>query len=594
MSFIQGTDRNQVTLFPDTLDDYVGENNEARAIDAFVDSLDMASMGFKAEAAKEGRPGYDPRDMLKLYMYGYLNHIRSSRRLQKEAARNVEVIWLLKKVVPNFRCIADFRKDNAKAIKEVFKAFVRLCSKADLLSRESVVIDGSKFRAVNADNKSYVSSNVTKVLLDVEEKINQYMEELDKADTAESKPGSLTRTDITSVIEYLERRKTQLKEALEQMESSGENQICTTDPECRLMKTRDGIRPSFNVQTAVESENHLIVHYDVTNECTDWHLLEEGINGAKEALGVGHLEGIADRGYGNNEEVLQCLLNGDTPTTHPNKGEKCRTFRFEKTDVEVTEEMLSSDDKETLLQCISAGVLPDILQRDDVEMEVVKRREQGSSVYLDKETGELVSYAQMKELGGMERAPVEVERNPPLQPYFERDLEKDIVICPMGKTLFYAGPGQPNGKKDDTIRRYHRLSACSKCTNKCTLGKKRVISFKSGETHKHENFYDKARENKIVRKTNHRFKSVVLSDEESSWNEWVIVRFYPNQQHLRKRNTIVEHPYGTVKRWHGASYLLTRGKVKVAAETGLSFLAYDFRRVINLIGVKGIMEVIKA
>lgn len=594
MSFIQGTDRNQVTLFPDTLDDYVGENNEARAIDAFVDSLDMASMGFKAEAAKEGRPGYDPRDMLKLYMYGYLNHIRSSRRLQKEAARNVEVIWLLKKVVPNFRCIADFRKDNAKAIKEVFKAFVRLCSKADLLSRESVVIDGSKFRAVNADNKSYVSSNVTKVLLDVEEKINQYMEELDKADTAESKPGSLTRTDITSVIEYLERRKTQLKEALEQMESSGENQICTTDPECRLMKTRDGIRPSFNVQTAVESENHLIVHYDVTNECTDWHLLEEGINGAKEALGVEHLEGIADRGYGNNEEVLQCLLNGDTPTTHPNKGEKCRTFRFEKTDVAVTEEMLSSDDKETLLQCISAGVLPDILQRDDVEMEVVKRREQGSSVYLDKETGELVSYAQMKELGGMERAPVEVERNPPLQPYFERDLEKDIVICPMGKTLFYAGPGQPNGKKDDTIRRYHRLSACSKCTNKCTLGKKRVISFKSGETHKHENFYDKARENKIVRKTNHRFKSVVLSEEESSWNEWVIVRFYPNQQHLRKRNTIVEHPYGTVKRWHGASYLLTRGKVKVAAETGLSFLAYDFRRVINLIGVKGIMEVIKA
>lgn len=594
MSFIQGTDRNQVTLFPDTLDDYVGENNEARAIDAFVDSLDMASMGFKAEAAKEGRPGYDPRDMLKLYMYGYLNHIRSSRRLQKEAARNVEVIWLLKKVVPNFRCIADFRKDNAKAIKEVFKAFVRLCSKADLISRESVVIDGSKFRAVNADNKSYVSSNVTKVLLDVEEKINQYMEELDKADTAESKPGSLTRTDITSVIEYLERRKTQLKEALEQMENSGENQICTTDPECRLMKTRDGIRPSFNVQTAVESENHLIVHYDVTNECTDWHLLEEGINGAKEALGVEHLEGIADRGYGNNEEVLQCLLNGDTPTTHPNKGEKCRTFRFEKTDVEVTEEMLSSDDKETLLQCISAGVLPDILQRDDVEMEVVKRRKQGSSVYLDKETGELVSYAQMKELGGMERAPVEVERNPPLQPYFERDLEKDIVICPMGKTLFYAGPGQPNGKKDDTIRRYHRLSACSKCTNKCTLGKKRVISFKSGETHKHENFYDKARENKIVRKTNHRFKSVVLSDEESSWNEWVIVRFYPNQQHLRKRNTIVEHPYGTVKRWHGASYLLTRGKVKVAAETGLSFLAYDFRRVINLIGVKGIMEVIKA
>ncbi len=170
MGYIQGADRNQVILLPDTLDDYVGGDNEVRAIDAFIDSLDISLMGFKADPAKEGRPGYDPRDMLKLYMYGYLNHIRSSRRLQKEASRNVELMWLLRKVVPDFRCIADFRKDNAKSIREVFRAFVRLCNKAGLLSHESVVIDGSKFRAVNADNKSYVSSNAKKVLLDVEEK----------------------------------------------------------------------------------------------------------------------------------------------------------------------------------------------------------------------------------------------------------------------------------------------------------------------------------------------------------------------------------------------------------------------------------------
>lgn len=156
--YIQGADRNQVILLPDTLDDYVGGDNEVRAIDAFIDSLDISLMGFKADPAKEGRPGYDPRGMLKLYMYGYLNHIRSSRRLQKEASRNVELMWLLRKVVPDFRCIADFRKDNAKSIREVFRAFVRLCNKAGLLSHESVVIDGSKFRAVNADNKSYVCS----------------------------------------------------------------------------------------------------------------------------------------------------------------------------------------------------------------------------------------------------------------------------------------------------------------------------------------------------------------------------------------------------------------------------------------------------
>lgn len=542
MGYIQGADRNQVILLPDTLDDYVGGDNEVRAIDAFIDSLDISLMGFKADPAKEGRPGYDPRDMLKLYMYGYLNHIRSSRRLQKEASRNVELMWLLRKVVSDFRCIADFRKDNAKSIREVFRAFVRLCNKAGMLSHESVVIDGSKFRAVNADNKSYVSSNAKKVLLDVEEKISRYMKELDEADAAESRPGALTKEDIVGVLDYLERRKAQLTEALEQMAGSGENHICTTDPESRLMKTRDGIRPSFNVQTAVEAKNHLIVHYDVTSECTDWHLLGDGINASKAALGVENLEGIADRGYSNDEEILQCLLNGDTPTTHPNKGEKSRMFRFQKTDTEVT--------------------------------------------------GEVVSYAEMKAQGGLEKAPVEVRREPPLHPYFERDIEKDIVICPMGQTLFYAGPGHPNGKKAPCIRRYHRLSACLKCPNKCTLHKRRIVSFKEGETRKEEAFYEKARENRIVRKTSRRFKVITLSEEESSWDEWVILRFYPNQQHLRKRNTVVEHPYGTVKRWHGAGYLLTKGKQKAAAEMGLSFLAYNFRRVVNLLGVNGLMEMI--
>ena len=594
MGYIQGADRNQIILLPDTLDNYVGGENEVRAIDAFIDSLDIATIGIKAEPAKEGRPGYDPRDMLKLYMYGYLNHVRSSRRLQKEASRNVELMWLLKKVVPDFRCIADFRKENAKGIKEVFKAFVKLCNKAGLLSHKSVAIDGSKFRAMNADNKSYTMGNAKKVLLDVEEKIGQYMKELDEADAAEGKPGALTKEDMRGVLDYLERRKKQLTQALAQMESSGENQLCTTDPECRLMKTRDGIRPSYNVQTAVETENHLIVDYEVTNECVDWNLLEKGINRAKAALGVENLEGIADRGYGNNEEVLVCLLNGDTPTTHPNKGEKCRTFRFQKVDADITEEMRSSKDKDTLRQCIAAGVLPEILRRDDIEIEVFKRREQGSRLYLDKETGEMVSYAEMKALGGLERAPVEVKREPPLQPYFERDIEKDIVTCPMGQTLFYAGPGQPNGKKDPTIRRYHRLSACSKCPNKCTLGKRRIISFKENETRKNEAFYDKAGENRITRKMNHRFKKIALSEEESTWDEWVILRFYPNQQHLRKRNTVVEHPYGTVKRWHGAGYLLTKGKLKAAAETGLSFLAYNFRRAVNLLGVNGILEMVMA
>lgn len=594
MGYIQGADRNQIVLFPEVLDDYVEEDNEVRVIDAFIDGLDIAEMGFKAEAAREGRPGYDPRDMLKLYMYGYTNHIRSSRRLQREAARNVEVMWLLKKIVPDFRCIADFRKDNAKAIKEVFRAFVRVCNGAGLLSHESVVIDGSKFRAVNADNKSYISGNTGKVLKDIEGKIDQYMREMDARDKEEAKPGELGKEELKKVLDYLERRKAQLTNALKKIEESGGNQICTTDPECRVMKTRDGIRPSYNVQTAVEADNHIIVHYDVTDECVDWNLLKAGIDASKEALGVKNIEGIADRGYSNSEEVLACLLAGDTPTTHPNKGEKSRVFRFCKTTEEITNEMRQSTDPCILKKCIAAGVLPEVLKRNDVEMETYKRRETGTSVYINKETGELVSYAEMKAEGGLEREQVEVQRDEPIRKYFERNIEKDTVTCPMGQTLFYAGPGSPNGKRDDSIRRYHRLSVCLKCPNKCTMGKRRVISFKEGETRKEETFYDRAKEGKIVRRTNRRFKPLQLTEEESRWSEWVILRYYPNQQHLRKRNTIVEHPYGTVKRWHGAGYLLTKGKVKAAAEMGLSFLAYNFRRVVNLIGIEELMKMVKA
>lgn len=415
-------------------------------------------------------PGYDPRDMLKLYIYGYLNNIRSSRRLQKEAARNVEMMWLLKKVVPDFRCIADFRKDNAEAIKNVFKSFVKLCNTAGLLSHEAVVIDGAKFRAVNADNKSYVSSNVSKALKEIDEKIKRYMDELDSRDREELKPGELGKDEIKNVLGYLERRKGQLSDALKRIEETGGNQICTTDSECRLMKTRDGIRPSFNVQTAVEPDNHLIVHYDVTNECTDWNLLKAGIDASKKALGVDSIEGIADRGYSNTEQILDCLLAGDTPTTHPNKGEKSRMFRFKKNDIEVTEEMLASDDLGIMKQCISAGVLPNVLKRENIEIETFKRRETGSSVYLNKETGELVSYSDMKAAGGLDREQVEVKREEPVQKYFKRDIEKDTVICPMGQKLFYAGPGSPNGKRDDSIRRYHRVSACERCKNKCTMG----------------------------------------------------------------------------------------------------------------------------
>jgi len=496
-------------------------------------------------------------------------------------------MWLLVKIVPDFRCIADFRKDNAKAIKNVFREFVMLCDKAKLLSHETVVIDGSKFRAVNSDNNCYVKSNVEKLIAQADERITKYMAELDVADEKQRRNEELTSDNIREVLAYLAKRKDQLENALAKLDENGLNHVCTTDPESRLMKTRDGFKPSFNVQTAVESDHHIIVHFDVTNDCADWGLLEAGISGAKDILGMETLEGIADRGYGNDEEILNCLLNGDTPTVYPNKNQNCRTFKFAKTDEEINPEMLETADHEILKKCIAAGTLPNVLKRDDITFEIVPSTT--PQQFLDKETGELVSYEQVKAKGGTEREKLKLRLEAPVQPYFERNLTSDTVICPMGQTLFYAGIGWPNGKADSGKRRYHRASVCVKCSNKCTVGKQRIVSFKAYETRKYTDFYDKCGTGCITRRKERRFIPIDVPKREV-----VVMKYYPNQRKLRIRNQIVEHPYGTVKRWNDGYYLLVKGRVKAAAELALSFLGYNFKRVLNLLGTKKMLEMVTA
>lgn len=591
MGYIKGADRKQIILLPECIEDYVAADNPVRVIDAFVNGLDIAALGFQPEPAIEGRPGYDPRDMLKLYIYGYTNKVRSSRKLQAEAGRNVEVMWLLGKIVPDFRCIADFRKDNARAIKSIFREFVILCNKTGLLSHEAAVIDGSKFRAVNSDNNCHVRTNVEKLIKQADERIAKYMAELDAADKSERRSEELTREEIRETLAYLERRKLQLESTLAELDENGLNHICTTDPDARLMKTRDGYKPSFNVQTAVEPDHHIIVHFDVTSDCADWGLLEAGISGAKDVLGVEMLEGIADKGYSCDGDALNCLLNGDTPTIYPNKNQNCRTFRFAKTDEKITPEMLVSKDHEVLLKCVAAGVLPEVLKREDVTLEIVK--EPIAEQFLNRETGEIVSHEQMRAAGGTERERVEIHCEPPIQPYFERDLDEDTVTCPMGQTLFYAGAGWPNGSPDPSRRRYWRLSVCLKCQNKCTTAKRRIVSFKAGETRVHTDFYNKCISGSLTRKVNHTFVRLKTPPEVTR-NEKVILRYYPNQRKLRIRNQIVEHPFGTVKRWNDGYHFLLRGRVKASAEIALMFLGYNLKRVLNILGTEKTLAIMNA
>ena len=276
--FVAGTDREQMTLFPARLDDYVAEDNPVRAVDVFVDGLDLDKLGFiRVQPLDLGRPGYDPRMMLKLYIYGYLNRVPSSRRLERECQRNIEVIWLTGQLAPDFKTIADFRKDNGKAIREVCRAFVALCRKLDLLSSASVAIDGSKFKAVNARDKNFTKVKMKRRLERIDESIARYISQLETADRRGDAIPEAKVSHLKNKIEKLKGEIERLNAINAEMQASEDRQISLTDPDSRSMATsgKDTGIVGYNVQAAVDTEHHLIVAHEVTNVGTDRHQLAE-------------------------------------------------------------------------------------------------------------------------------------------------------------------------------------------------------------------------------------------------------------------------------------------------------------------------------
>jgi transposase len=271
MAYIAGEDRNQIILFPEAVDDYIATDNPVRVVEAFVNSLDMQELGFqRAEPNKTGRPSYDPRDLLKLYLYGYLNRIRSSRRLESEAGRNLELYWLLKKLKPDFKTIADFRKDNTKALKEVFKQFVLLCKNWGLYGKEIIAVDGSKFRASNSKRNNFSQKKIQRHLKYIDEKINGYLNELDSNDQEEADIHVPNAEEIQKRIEELKSRKEKYKSMQHQMEETGATEISITDPDARLMSVNNnGVEVSYNVQTAVDQKHKLMVESEVINNPSD-------------------------------------------------------------------------------------------------------------------------------------------------------------------------------------------------------------------------------------------------------------------------------------------------------------------------------------
>ena len=472
--FIKGEDRHQATLFPERLDDYIAEDSAVRVIDVFLDDLDLSGLGFKTEPNDTGRPPYHPSTLLKIYVYGYLNRVQSSRRLECEAHRNIELMWLTERLAPDFKTIADFRKDNGEAIRLVCREFVMLCRKLKLFANAFVAIDGSKFKAVNNRDRNFTKAKMKRRLQQIDESIDRYLGQLASADRQESSEDKSQR--LEDKIARLKQEMAHLKKLEVRMLEAPDQQISLTDPDARSMATsgRGTGMVGYNVQTAVDTTHHLMVAHEVTNVGHDRTQLSPMAKQVKETLGTDKLSVVADRGYFKGEEILACDKAGIT-TYLP---------------------------KPQTSGSLSRGLFS---KRD--------------FIYIP---------------------------------------EDDEYRCPADERLMNRCSTVEKGQ---TIHRYWS-SVCPGCPikSKCTTGKYRRVS-----RWEHE--------------------AVVEAVQE---------RLDREPERMRARRETVEHPYGTIKSWMGSTHFLTRGLPSVSTEMSLHVLAYNLKRMMNIFGVKPLIEAIRA
>jgi transposase len=332
--FIEGADRAQAMLLPDCVEDYVGPDNPVRVVEAFVEQLDLRAMGFEgSDPQGTGRPAYHPSVLLKIYIYGYLNRTQSSRRLEHETQRNIELMWLTGRLMPDFKTIANFRKDNGRAIRRVCRQFIVLCRELNLFTQALVAIDGSKFKAVNNRDKNFTSAKMKRRMAAINESIERYLTSMDTADRAEPEVAALKKGRLQDKIDAL-RQQMQALEAIDtQMNASPDKQVSLTDPDARSMKNREGGIVGYNVQTAVDAEHHLIVAHEVVTDGVDRDQLARMAAQARQAIGTEALTVVADRGYFKSQQILECTQSGITPIVpRPLTSNNRAEGRFDKQD----------------------------------------------------------------------------------------------------------------------------------------------------------------------------------------------------------------------------------------------------------------------
>ena len=489
MEFISGESRNQITLLPDSIDDYIDDNSHVRVIDAYINSVDLTALGFSHSQPNDtGRPMYDAKDLSKLYLYGYMNRIRSSRRLEIETKRNLEAMWLLGKLSPDHKTIARFRHDNPAALKNLFRDFVKLCLRLGLYGKELVAIDGSKFKAVNSKDRNFNEKKLKDRIARMDAKIEEYLQMLEDSDSQEeTTPGEKSTEEITRIIAELANRRDRYQAYSQELKEKDELQKSLTDPDSRLMLANGKLDVCYNVQSAVDSKNKMIVDFAVTNCGADKNQLTSMAASAGEALETKTLEAVADVGYDSVQDIVECMKHGIKPHV--------------------------------------AGTDFDICLPSNSPTEKIESHTNGRCVYF---------------------------------------ADRNIVLCPMGKTLypkFY--------KKSIGMGVFHNYAACAACPCKCTKErhKRHQVPMKASDFKKEYDGRDLAVQQ---------------------------IRIAPDKEIVKQRKSIVEHPFGTIKRNMDAGYCLMKGLVNVNGEFSLTCLAYNFKRAINILGIDKLIEAIGA
>ena len=473
--FVQSQDRTQCTLLPELLDEYIAADNPVRVIDVFVDQLDLAHLGFAGiDPAQTGRPSYHPSVMLKIYIYGYLNRIQSSRRLEAEANRNVELMWLVARLNPDFKTIARFRKENGSAIRKVCSQFVELCRRMHLFADSMIAIDGSKFKAVNNCDKNFTQAKIKTRMQAVEKNIQQYLDDLEAADIRLPKQSTPHQVRLTERIAMFQAQMKVLETIETEVQQSPDKQVSQTDPDARSMQHRGGGIVGYNVQAAVDTQHHLIVAHEVTTAGHDRTQLANMGKQAKDALDKEALTVFADKGYYKGEEVAACVANGITPI---------------------------------MPKCLTSG--------------------NKANGLFDKR-------------------------------HFVYDTNSNTYQCPAGEILIERFRTLEKGKN---LIAYWS-SNCKSCALKpsCTTSGQRRIK---------------------------RWENEAVLDQMQT-------RLESMPDAMKIRRCTIEHTFGTLKHWMGASHFLMKTKAHVSTEMSLHVLAYNMKRVISIMGSVALMKAMAA